>query len=65
MRLFFLTFSDIIHIHDDAIVDSGGGTGLRDKAVLNLLSLPHKPVILDKNNTQALLKKRRLFVLNR
>ncbi len=32
MRIFFLTFSDIIQIHEDAILDSGGGTGLRDKA---------------------------------
>jgi death-on-curing protein len=32
MKIFFLTINDIFRIHEDVIADSGGGTGLRDKA---------------------------------
>ncbi|MEQ1746270.1 MAG: type II toxin-antitoxin system death-on-curing family toxin [Saprospiraceae bacterium] len=32
MRFFYLTRKDILQIHDDAIVDSGGGSGLRNEA---------------------------------
>lgn len=32
MRIFYLTLKDILQIHEDAIVDSGGGSGLRDGA---------------------------------
>ena len=32
MRIFYLTRKDIIQIHEDAILDSGGGNGMRDGA---------------------------------
>lgn len=32
MRIFYLTRKDILQIHEDAIVDSGGGHGMRDEA---------------------------------
>ncbi len=31
MRIFYLTRKDILQIHEDAIVDSGGGYGMRDE----------------------------------
>ena len=32
MRFFYLTCKDILQIHEDAIIDSGGGHGMRDEA---------------------------------
>ncbi len=32
MRIFYLSHHDILRIHEDAIVDSGGGRGMRDEA---------------------------------
>lgn len=32
MRIFYLNYKDIIQIHEDAIVDSGGGRGIREIA---------------------------------
>jgi death-on-curing protein len=32
MRIFYLTRKDIIQIHEDAILDSGGGNGMRNGA---------------------------------
>lgn len=32
MKLFFLSFLDILYIHNDVIADTGGAKGIRDKA---------------------------------
>jgi len=34
MRIFYLTRKDILQIHEDAIVDSGGGYGMRDETCI-------------------------------